>query len=423
MSDSWFHRFFESRWRVLTLFGAISVTAMTVFFWVDLCVWRAEVNLQQRNHAAAAIWVNRSLWFRSEADATTCLLQIRIARRQGEFRDVESKLHEAVKRGVPRARIQRERWLAMAQTNQFGAMQEHWNELLRDARDDEPEIARAHYTWAILNHHLEIARKTLELWHQDYPLDPEPLVLTGRYYQSQSDRESTEKAYREAFALAPESDEIRLAFANALQMRLKTNEAIPLFQQHLRKHPNQLDAIQGLGQCLATKGEVREAILLLQDALKTHPDDFTLQKNCGEMQLSIGDAVAAAVVLEKAWKTIPEHANIANSLARAWKACGRTADAEPLFAFVTESIPKLAEMSDLETELRSQPNNLELRMKIASIVAKYISKKDAILWYENLLKIAPNYLPAHRELVILYPSVNDEKKVAFHSAFLRQNSP
>lgn len=393
-----------------------------VYFWSDLCLWRAEANLTRRNQIAAENWLKRSRWFSQGLDQRTCLLQLRVARRSGHFREVERLLNQASKVGVHRKELERERWLAMAQTNQFDAMQSHWNDLLNDARDDEPEIARAHYAWAMIYHNHDLAKWTLELWHQDYPKDPEPMLLLGRYYQSMTSWESSEKAYREALSIAPENEECQLSLAKVLQIRLKTDEAIPLFQKYLRQHPNDATAIRGLAESLATRGEVEKAIQMLQEALKTHPDDFMIQKSCGELMLSKGDTVGAAAILEKAYQTVPEHANLANSLARAWKACGRTAEAEPLFAFVAESQPKLLEMGAMEKQLRDQPNNLELRMKIAEIVARFVSRRDAVRWYENLLLIAPNYKPAHQELVKLYQSLGEDKLAMRHADGLEQDS-
>ena len=393
-----------------------------VYFWSDFCLWRTEANLTRRNHIAAENWLKRSRWFRPGLDQRTCLLQLRVARRSGNFREVERLLNQASKLGVARKELERERWLAMAQTNQYDAMQSHWNDLLKDARDDEPEIARAHYTWAMIYHNHDLAKWTLELWHQDYPKDPEPMLLLGRYYQSMTSWESSEKAYREALSIAPENEECQLSLAKVLQIRLKTDEAIPMFQKYLRQHPNDAAAVRGLAESLATRGEVDKAIQMLQDTLKIHPDDFMIQKSCGELMLSKGDTVGAAAILEKAYRLIPEHANLANSLARAWKACGRAAEAEPLFAFVAESQPKLIEMGAMEKQLRDQPNNLELRMKIAEIVARFVSRRDAVRWYENLLLIAPNYKPAHQELVKLYQSLGEDKLAMRHANGLEQDS-
>ncbi len=423
MFDSWRLRSVLTRWRVAVAFAAVAATlTLLAGCWGEICLGRAEACLLQRNSGAAADWIERSLWLGRKADARTCLLEIRVARRIGDFEDVERKLLQAAQLGAPPAKLARERLLAMAQTSQFAEMESQWPSLLRDPRDDGPEIARAYYTWSMLRHNLDQARKTLALWHADYPRDPEPLVLTGRLFQSLHNWEAAEDAYRRALAVAPGNDDCRLSLATVLLARLKTSQAIPLFQEYLKRHPDDLAGVQGLAQCAATNGDMDEATRLLREALDRNPEDFATQKAYGEMLLSAGDAAAAAPVLERAWRTVPEHANLANSLARALKASGRAAEAEPLFAFVAESRPHLDELLNLEKQLQLQPNSLELRMKIAAITAKYVSRRDAIRWYQHLLIIAPSYVPAHKALAELYRLTGDEHLVRHHLNFITENS-
>jgi tetratricopeptide (TPR) repeat protein len=360
---------------------------------------------------------------RRKPDARTCLIQVRIARRRGDFGEVENKLQQAIRLGAPRSEVQRENWIAMAQSQQFDAMQSHWTELLQDARDDEPEIAKSYYSWAMLHHHLDLARKTLESWIQDFPQDAEPHFLLGRYHQAGPNWEAAEKAYRQSLDLAPGRDDARLALAIALQARLKTNEAIPLFEACLRKHPDELAAVMGLAQCLTSNGNVDSATKLLRQAAEKNPNDATIQKAYGELLLSSGSSMAAADILEKAYRATPENANLANVLARAWKACGRKSDAEPLLAFVAESRPELDQLLVIEKELRAQPNNLELRMKVAAITAKYVSRQDGIRWYQQVVKISPKYLPAHKALAELYQLIGETKLAEYHGNITRQGSP
>lgn len=375
--------------------------------WSDFCLWRVESALSQRDLPAAEIWLQRAGWLGSQDTARMVLLRLRVARRSQNFAEVEQALKAATRLGAPRAETDRERLLAMAQTGQFGAMQHRWSELLVDPRDDAPEIARAYYTWCMIHHNLDEARRTLELWHDDFPQDPEPLMLLGRFYQATLNWEAAEKAYREAVEHAPSDDACRLALADVLSTRLKSDEAIPLFRDYLSRHPRDVSALQGLAQCLATEGDLRESLKLLETALEQQPDDFTALKSYGEMLLLSGDPSAAVEPLQKAYRQVPEHANLANSLARALKATGRAAEAKPLFAFVAESRPKLEELTALERDLRSQPNNLELRMKIAEITARYVSRADARRWYQNLLNLSPNYGPAQEKLAALEPPRSD----------------
>lgn len=424
MHNFWFRPAGTSRSRIVVLLGcSIGVLGLLIYFWSDLCLWRADVQLTERQHESAANWIDKSLWFRRKIDAETCLLELRVARRRQDFREVEHKLQEAVQLGALRPEVERQRWLAQAQTSQFAAMEEHWPQLLGDQRDDGPEIARAYYNWSMLHHNLAQAEKTLRLWHEDYPRDAEPLALAGRFYEAMVNWEGAEDAFRRASILAPENDDYRLSLANALQVRLKTKEAIPIYQEYLSRHPGNVVALRQLAQCVASDGDLEAAIQSLRKAMQADPDDFATQKACGEMLLSAGDAQAAVPLLEKAYRTVPEHANLANSLARALKECGRAAEAKPLFAFVAESRPQLELLLGLEKQLRREPENLELRMKIASLTAKYVSRHDAIRWYETLLQIAPNYGPAHAALADLYQLTGDRKLAEHHASHLSQSTP
>jgi hypothetical protein len=60
--------------------------------------------------------------------------------------------------------------------------------------------------------------------------------------------------------------------------------------------------------------------------------------------------------------------------------------------------------------LRKQPDDIDLRMQIASLTAKYVSRKDAIRWYEILLKVAPHHAPARAALAELYRQTGDTEK-------------
>ncbi|MBS0263203.1 MAG: tetratricopeptide repeat protein [Planctomycetes bacterium] len=414
----------RARTRLAAVAGCAAVAVgLTVYFWNDLCLGRAEACLESRQHAAAANWVARSQWLGHPLDARTCLVQVRIARRRLDFEEVRQKLQKATQLGASLADVQRERRLALAQTGQFDELRNDWESLLADQRDDGPEIARAFYQWSMLNHQLRQAEKTLQLWQADYPRDPEPWALGGRFYESQVHWEAAEESYRKAWELARDNDDYRLAYARALQVRLKTDQAVPLFADYLRRHPDDLVALRGLAQCEAAGGQIDRAIDLLRQALQIQPDDFATLKAYGEALLSRGDAAEAVKPLQQASQQVPEHANLAYALARALKESGQAAAAQPLFAFVAESRPRLEELNRLEKQLRKAPDNLEIRMQIAGLTAKYVSRRDAVRWYEALLQVAPTYGPAHSALAELYRQLGDSERADRHAELADQSVP
>lgn len=388
------------------------------YFWRDFCLWRAEDNLLQHRNVAATNWIARGQWGRAQLDAQSCLLKLRASRRLSDFEEVERLLKQASALGVKHVDIERERLLAMAQTHQFAAMQSRWDELLNDQRDDGSEIARAYYNWCMINHRPVQAEQILVLWQKDYPQDPEPLALLGRYYQSLQKWEGAEEAYRKAWDLAPKNDAYELALANAMRVRLKNKDAIRLFEDYIKRHPDDPDALRGLAQCTANLGDLPQAVQILRESYSKNEDDFETLLAYGELLLSSGSAAEAVSVLEKAHRKMPEYANLAYTFARALKATGRAEEAEPLFAFVARSRPELDQLNELEERLRSQPHNLELRMKIADVTARYVSRREGIQWYEALLQIAPRYAPAHRALADLYRSLGDPQRAAEHDKLI-----
>ena len=100
----------------------------------------------------------------------------------------------------------------------------------------------------MLHHDLPRAEKTLQLWHEDYPRDAEPLALLGRLEEAMLNSNGAEDAYRQAFMLEPDNDEYRLSFADALHVRLKTKEAVPIYQDYLRPASRaDVVALRGVG--------------------------------------------------------------------------------------------------------------------------------------------------------------------------------
>ncbi len=393
---------------LLYLMVAVAITfGGGLFFWKDLCIWRGEVSLNSRDLQSAKRWIAWANWFGASDNRQLALLQIRLARRQEDFAAVEKLLQSTSGSSVPSAELERERLLAMAQTNQFQLLRNRWPELLSDPRSDGPEIAKAYYTWCMLNRNLAGAQRTLELWQADYPRDPEPLLLAGHFYESMINWKPAEENYRKAAELAPNDVNVLIRWANAMRVLLKTAEAQRVYEKCLKADPASREAILGLAQCVSANGDFAAAATVLREALAKHPNDFTVLKDYGEVLLASGDAEAAIGILQKAYEQVPEHANLAYSLAKAFKATGRATEAAPLMKFVEESRPALDRLNHLERQLRLSPNDLALRMEIADLTAKYVSRRDAISWYKQLLRVAPHYEPANREMMALQQQLGD----------------
>lgn len=396
---------------------ALAPLCVVAWFWSDVCLWQADNCLRVRNDQQAAWW-SRVGSIGAQDNWQAALIRLRIARRRQQFDKVEKELKRAAELGAPRKEVERQGWLAMAQAGQYAQMERHWFDLLEDPRDDEPEIGRSFVAWASRRHLLQEAFSVLAMWHKDYPNDPEPFELRARINLAMNDLKSAEESCREAVRLAPRNIENRWRLADVLRQRLEMKESIQLYLGILKENPDHLPALSGVAQAYLSAGEMESAMTFIRQATAKHPDDLELLKNQGQIELAAGDLEAAAKSLDKPYQAAPENSDLAYSYGLALKGCGRLKEAEPLLEFAAESREHVNQLKSLEERIRRDPNDIETRLKIAAITAKYISRKDAVLWYQNLLAVAPTNRAAHAALADLYSQLGEKNQAAEHAHWL-----
>jgi tetratricopeptide (TPR) repeat protein len=97
------------------------------------------------------------------------------------------------------------------------------------------------------------------------------LQLKAGVLERQGDAGGAKAARDRALAIATEADINLLGYQ--LLGQGKTDEAIALFRQNTRDHPNSWNTYDSLGEALAGKGDVKEARANYEKALSMAPDD------------------------------------------------------------------------------------------------------------------------------------------------------
>lgn len=412
----WLHSIWRREYGWRWLLGLLLLGAG--WCWPDLCVNRAAASLAQRETQMATWWLRAGGRLRLLRSSSYCLVESRLARREGRYIDVANWIRLAAAAGAAPGEVSREQWLAQAQTGQYAEMESHWADLLADPRDDEPEIARSYVTSALERHDIDNALLILRIWEQDYPKDPEPHAAAGMIYQASHAWKLAEDRFREALRRAPTHWVYRRSLANAVREQLRLDEAVGLYQECLRDHPDDLETVRGLAQTLASQGEMEQARNLLAPFAERAPENLDLQRTYGEVLLAAGDHAWAAGALRPVYAAQPEDANLAYSFGLALKGSGAVDEAEPLLNFAAESRPHVGKLKHLQEQLREHPQNLEIRLQIAEISAKYRSRKEGIRWYESALPQVPNNREIHAALARLYRQTGDNAAAARHERFL-----
>ncbi|MFM8892762.1 MAG: hypothetical protein ACKOTB_14295, partial [Planctomycetia bacterium] len=228
--------------------------------------------IEVRRHESAARW----LAVASAASPRRGAVQFhaaRLARRRGDFPEVHRRLRAAVDAGWPVDDLEREQWLALAQSGRVEEMQRHWVDLFNDPRSDGPEISRSFVVAALARIRLRDARRVLDAWEADHPTDPGPHVFRGMIHAIQLEWEDAGRAYLHALELAPDDTAARRGLAESLAKRLRFGDALAEWTRLLAVDATDVEAAIGRCDCLVQLGEVDSARGELEALLRSMPEN------------------------------------------------------------------------------------------------------------------------------------------------------
>lgn len=407
--------------RVLTwlLLVVLAVAGLRILF--EVCLWRTQVALEDRRHVAADRWIGAAGWlgFVAPEDATQAeriLLQARTDRRLGRFTQLSEQLERVLELGGDLRAVEREQWLALAQTGQFDRVGAHLADLFREAGSDGPEICSAYVALLLSKFRTAEAIRILDIWEADYPNDPEAPFQRGRVqFVLQNWADSLDGLSR-CLELNEDHLEARLMRAQARTKLVQFAEAERDLAIVLAAQPENLTALVERATCLSSLNKAEQAQQLLESVLELDRDNAAALSQLGRLHLKLEDPEAALPLLERAAELRPEDTDTRYALARTLQTQGHKAEAEPHFQFVTEATRELLKLSPLVEKLVASPEDVELRFRVAMITWKWKSRRDGEQWLRSVLDYDPGHMPTHSALAEHYNSIGETEKAEFHRA-------
>lgn len=345
------------------------------------------------------------------------LLMARAYRRQGRLSEVRRSLQTAQQLGITKGRIQREEWLAMAQTGQMTSAGPHLAELLFDPGDDGPEICEAYANGYLLSYRFAEAFAVVDAWQKDFPQDPQPHMFRGLVSDKDSAWTAAADHFQKAFDLAPNRIDIRLRLANALLALRRTPEAASHFQELLKRNPHSREAQTGWGRTLVEQGQTDQARDVFSDLLKTHADDFDTILALGQLELSVNNLDRALTLLQQATKLNPDDYEARNSIAGALQRAGRAAEARSHFEFVVKAQESNLRIQTLKDRVTANSNDLEARYELTELLRNNGSQTDRVAWLRSIIEIDPKHQRAQAALAEHYEQTGDSELAVTHRAF------
>ncbi|MEA2063276.1 MAG: tetratricopeptide repeat protein [Gemmatimonadota bacterium] len=137
----------------------------------------------------------------------------------------------------------------------------------------------------------------------DYPL----LTNMALAFERQGLDDSASVYYRKAHVLEPDSLQTALNLAVSLNRLDRTDEAVRLLEEMLKKHPGHFMANFNLANWLVKQGRLGEAALHYRRAVRENPGHANSHLNLGLVCFKLGDRQAALEHLRTCLELEPDH--------------------------------------------------------------------------------------------------------------------
>jgi len=329
-------------------------------------------------------------------------LLARAYRRQGAFELCRKHIQRAWRLGFPVQRLEREQWLALAQSGQLDEAEPHLDELLADPQGDAQEICEAYVRGYLRVYRFVPALRLLDAWQADFPKDPQPLFWRGRINEHTFGDHKAVVLYRQAVELAPDRTDLRTELASLLSKRREFDEAEEQFRQCAKEAPDNPDILAGWGNCLLEQRQTDRARELLLQTLKKDPSHFQALYGLGQLEWRSGKKREALKWLRLAYEQNPKHSRMRFALASALQATGQAETAKEHYQFFTDAKKALDEMDDLMNQVLDKPDSVEPRYQVGMKLMQYVSSVQGAVWLQSVLQLDPLHAPTHEALAAHY---------------------
>lgn len=380
--------------RGLLLAGSV---ALLVAALPEVALLRAAGLIDGRRDAEAARWLAVADRLSPRRGAVH-FHAARLARRRHDFAAVHRRLQAAFDAGWPVADLEREQWLAMAETGNVEEMQRHWADLFSDPRTDGPEISRAYVVAALARIRLRDARRVLDAWAADHPDDAGPHFFRGMIHAIQLEWEDAGRAYARCLELDPRHNEARRGLAESFAKRLRFGEALEEWTRLLALDPADTAAAVGRCDCLVQLGEADAAQRELAGLLERRPGDVAVLELAGRLELAAGTPARAVDLLSRAVAERPEDAELRYALGRALRLAGDADAARDHLAYREAAAEPLDRLRRLLVQLPHKPWDADIRAEIGELTTAWKSRAEGRQWFLRALDVDPEHPRARAAL-------------------------
>jgi tetratricopeptide (TPR) repeat protein len=344
-------------------------------------------------------------------NAQAHFLMARTSRRAGQFTLWKKHLDRAELLHWPKDQIDLERKLRRAQVGDVWEVEDFLIDRLNKRPPEEVIILEALVNGFLQNDRLIDVLFFTSTWSSRFPKDWLPLIYHGNAGLRLNGKASDAiKDFERVLELKPDHPEAHFSLAIVLTDQGEFQKAVPHFQFCL---DSQIDdptgALFGLASCQFSLGETDQARATLGRLFaqaKDHARACFLQ---AKIELADDRPQEAFHLLQKADALSANESDITNALLQVSRQLVRPLDMTRYRRRLEDIHQRDAELDQLLSDVRDQPDDPDRRLHLAMICLKLGRHQEAAHWFQGILWKDPGHLPTLNAIVDFYQSEGNRK--------------
>lgn len=251
----------------------------------------------------------------------------------------------------------------------------------------------------------------LARWAELRPDQPEPVRLRMEFCRKHKLREEAFADGKRLLDFEPDNQQLRRTVMNLAFSVGRFEEAESLCRECLRKQSGDSGLLVMLAEIRRARGDQPGAAAVLDSLLKDQPKLASALLLRATVYEESGEPAKAVPLLREVMAGDPRRrAAAAYRLSLALERAGRPDEARAALA----ELRRLQDVDTFAEAIRTQPDNLDLRVRLAESLLAEGHTQDGLNLLSGVLARDPRFRPAHRTLAAHYEKQGQPDRAAEH---------
>ncbi len=332
------------------------------------------------------------------------LLSAEVALAEGDLAKVTQDLNDARSLGCAKDKLDRVHALSLSRIGRYGEAEPLLLNFYRPETEPDAAVDEALARIAMMTYRLRDAKQFIHQWIKDAPNDGRPFLWLVEYDRRMEvdNSEALEEHYREALKRDPDLDQARLGLAETLRKIHRLADAATEYDLYLARHPGDVDALAGAGRVALELADPAKAALLLDKAVALAPRNVEALKGKTNLELLRGQPQKALAHLNTVLDIDPYDTEAYYLRSRVRIQLGQNVAArQDLEAFKRYEADQ-TDLLKLRGILMAEPNNNDVRSKVAAWMFAHGREEDGLGWARAVLSSDPRHIATNSLLAAYY---------------------